>query len=132
MVWWLFHVLHIFANRSYRVIVISHEGTPVHRSCIFPGYFRFPFMESQDLQVGDTWTSPEHRGKGLATWGLCEAIKVAQKSGGRVWYLVDDDNPASIRVCTKVGMRQVGTGRRTRRMGLRLFGAYVMEGNHDG
>lgn len=127
LVWTLFHRLRLFANRDYAVVLLRERGTIVHRSCLFPGYFRFPFMRPADLQVGDTWTAPSCRGRGLAVFGLLLAVREARRNGSAVWYLCGDDNPASARVAEKAGFARVGSGRRTRRLGLRALGAFVLD-----
>ena len=68
--WWLFHRTHVFRNCDYAVVLGWHRRQLVHRLGVFPGYFRFPFMGPKDLQIGDVWTAPAHRGRGLAVCGL--------------------------------------------------------------
>jgi len=120
----VFHHGRIFRNRGYQLLLIRKEGKVVHRSCIFPGYFRFPFMTAGDLQVGDTWTAPEERGKGLAGWGLAAIIQRLAAPGTTVWYLCDEGNAASAAVARKAGMKLVGRGVRTRRFGVNLLGKF--------
>jgi len=120
----VFHHGRIFRNRSYQLVLIRKDGELVHRSCIFPGYFRFPFMASQDLQIGDTWTAPTERGKGLASWALTAAIEKLASNGKTIWYICDHDNEASIGVARKAGMNLVGWGVRTRRFGVNLLGEF--------
>ena len=126
-VWWIFHQLRVFTNRNYSICVI-YDGTKlVHRSCVFPRYFRFPFMSKDDLQIGDTWTDPSYRGQGLAKFGLQEAVRQNSRPGQRFWYVVDCDNTPSINVATSLGFGLNGEVRRTRRCGLRLLGVFVIE-----
>ena len=120
----VFHHGRIFRNRGYQLVLIRKEGELVHRSCIFPGYFRFPFMARQDLQVGDTWTAPSERGRGLARWALATAIERLATDGKNIWYICDDDNAASQGVARKAGMKLVGRGSRTRRFGVNLLGHF--------
>jgi RimJ/RimL family protein N-acetyltransferase len=126
-VWWGFHQTRIFSNRDYGVLLIRDGSHIIHRSCIFPGYFRFPFMEANDLQVGDTWTSPGYRGRGLARHALREAVRLLGRPGRRFWYLVESENLPSIRVAEHIGFRLAGEGRRTHRCGLRIFGSFVLD-----
>src|SRR5258708_26070775 len=70
LIWWAFHTTHIFSNRDYGVFLILRNRHVVHRSTLTPRYFRFPFMRRDDLQVGDTWTHEDERGKGLAAFAL--------------------------------------------------------------
>jgi RimJ/RimL family protein N-acetyltransferase len=124
-IWWLFHHARVFANRDYCLYLISDGQTLVHRTCIFPGFFRFPFMRQNDLQAGNTWTSPQHRGRGLALCALAQSIRAVLTEGRHLWYVCADDNEASIHIALKAGMQLVGKGVRTRRLG-GLLGAYVL------
>jgi RimJ/RimL family protein N-acetyltransferase len=123
-VWGLFHHLRFFANRDYAIQLITFQGELVHRSCAFPPYFRFPFMARNDIQIGDTWTAEAHRGKGLAVEAMNLIATTLAQPGRTFWYLCDEDNPASARVAVKAGFSLAGRGVRTKRMGLRLLGAF--------
>ena len=126
-VWWVLHALHVFRNRDYGLFLIHHVDTLVHRSVITPGYFRFPFMHRDDLQVGDTWTSDDQRGRGLATFALRQITGSDNRTGRRYWYVVEENNLASIRVVEKAGFRRVGRGARYPRLGIRAFGMFKIE-----
>ena len=119
--------LGIFANGDYGVLTIYDGDRLVHRSGLFPRYFRFPFMGKDDLQIGDTWTDPEYRGRGLATLAIRAALTECRRPGRKFWYLVEEDNVPSIRAAEKAGFRKVGAGNRTKRFGLSALGQYVME-----
>ena len=126
-VWALIHALRLFYNRDYGVMLIRNGGKVVHRSCVFPGWFRFPFMARADLQVGDTWTDPDHRGKGLAAAALAQVLASEPRPDRRFWYVVEEENVSSIRVAEKVGFRMVGTGGKRKRLGLGLLGYYGID-----
>jgi RimJ/RimL family protein N-acetyltransferase len=129
-VWWLMHLAHGFANRDYAILVVRQAGTIVHRSFIFPGYFRFPFQAQQDLQVGDTWTAESHRGQGLAVLALRSILRQASGPPGRwFWYVTEARNHASVRVVEKAGFTCMGRGVRTAPAGIRLLGAYHIGGS---
>jgi lipopolysaccharide/colanic/teichoic acid biosynthesis glycosyltransferase/RimJ/RimL family protein N-acetyltransferase len=125
--WWLMHSFRLFSNRDYSLLLIDDGSEIVHRSCVFPRYFRFPFMGKDDLQIGDTWTAESHRGKNLAALALRKAMQLHHRPGRRFWYVVHETNAASIRVAEKAGMRAAGRGSRVSRWGLRPLGAFVME-----
>jgi len=128
-VWWIMHHLHIFTNRDYSLYLIYDGYNLIHRSVITPRYFRFPFMDKDDLQIGDTWTSTAYRGKGLATFAIQMACQLHVKPGRRFWYLVEETNLPSIRAVEKTGFKKVGIGFRKKRMGLRFLGKYEMQDN---
>jgi RimJ/RimL family protein N-acetyltransferase len=123
-VWWLFHHLRVFRGREYSVVLARVGGALVHRTGLFPPYFRFPFMAREDLQIGDVWTAPEFRRRGIASAALRHALVTCARPGRRIWYIVAEDNTASIRTAEKIGMQRVGVGERTRRLGVGLLGAY--------
>jgi RimJ/RimL family protein N-acetyltransferase len=126
LVWSLFHHLRFFSNTDYCLFLAFSGKEVVHRAVVTPGYFRFPFMSKNDLQIGDVWTHPDHRGKGLATYSLREIGGRQWAEGRRFWYIVDVGNSASIRVAEKAGFVKCGEGIRTKRFGQNLFGAYEM------
>jgi RimJ/RimL family protein N-acetyltransferase len=124
-VWWLFHNLRIFRSRSFRIIALENSGRIVHRSTVFPPYFRFPFMRRDDAQIGDTWTHPSQRGLGLA--GVAIRVACAESAfGGVVWYIAEENNAPSIRVIEKEGFELLGRGSRVPRVGMRILGCYTM------
>lgn len=123
-VWCLFHHSRLFANRDYAILTLRHQGVLVHRSCLFPPYFRFPFMQPPDLQIGDTWTRDAYRGRGLAAYALREAVRRSPAPGRGFWYLCESTNRASVRVAEKAGFSLRGSGTRSKRFGLRLLGTF--------
>jgi len=125
-VWWTFHHLHIFSSSDYGILIVHKGETLVHRSCVFPRYFRFPFMTAFDLQIGDIWTAPAHRGGGLATFAIEKIIELHQRPGREFWFVVEDNNKPSIRAAEKAGFKKFGEGIRTKRFGMKVFGAYVI------
>ena len=124
-VWWLLHYLRVFTNRGYALVAIYDGDHLVHRTCVFPRYYRFAFMQPGDLQLGDIWTAESHRGRGLGRLGLMAAIGSAS-THQRWWYVVEPDNSASIRLAEKVGFRLHGRGIRTAPAGLRPLGRFVL------
>lgn len=125
--WWAMHWLHAFSNRDYSLLLIHDGKTLVHRSCVFPRYFRFPFMGKRDLQIGDTWTAKEHRGGNLAAFAAQKIFELQRKPGRRFWYVASESNRPSIRAAEKAGFAPAGKGRRVSRWGLKPLGAFVME-----
>ena len=120
-----FHRLGLFANDDYSAICIEEDdGTLLHVSCIFPRFFRFPFMAKNDLQIGATFTVVGARGRGLAKLALIEAVRQLASPGRAFWYLAEEVNQASCRVADQAGFKVVGHGARIARLGLSVLGAY--------
>jgi RimJ/RimL family protein N-acetyltransferase len=131
LIWWLFHLLRIFRNREYGVLLIRHGETWVHRSAVMPGYFRFPFMKPDDLQVGDVWTAESERNKGLARWALSAILSADSNRNRCYWYLTEASNRASIRVAERACFRPAAEGIRTTRCGIQLLGTFQIQRELD-
>lgn len=124
--WWVMHYCHLFKNRDYGLFVVYDEKKLIHRSCIFPGYFRFPFMSKADLQIGDIWTDPKYRRRGIAYFALKQILDAKSKPGRRFWYIVDDANQNSIELVKKTSFIKVGEGVRRKRFGFGILGYFVI------
>jgi GNAT superfamily N-acetyltransferase len=127
-IWWLFDRLGLFGRPGFREVTIWRGGALTHRLILTPRWPRFPFMDADDLQIGDVWTRPEARGQGLARLGLA-MVQALTLPDDRLWYLVEAGNAASIRLAEQAGYRLVGVGRRTRPLGLTLLGRFRLEGS---
>ena len=124
--WWLLHFCGVFRNRNYAVLIVRRNGRPVHRTCLIPKYFRWPFMSDCDLQVSSTWTDPDHRCLGIATYALQHAVSEWAKEGRTLWYVTHADNAPSLSVCRNLGFRVKTAANRTSRFGVRLLGELAL------
>lgn len=82
-------------------------------------------MGAEDLQVGDTWTAEDERGKGLAKAALGYILHHYPQT--TFWYLCDEENHASRKVVEHFGFRIFGRGYRSKKWGVALFGQYVLK-----
>ncbi len=110
IIWICFHYFLIFKNKKLGIIYITHKGDIVSRLLIMPGYFRFPFMGPNDLQIGDIWTCSSHRGEGLASCSLSYALKLFEKKAQSIFYIVEDTNNISIKLAVSCGFKLIATG----------------------
>lgn len=124
LVWWVMHYLRIFKNSNYGILLIYHERMLIHRAGIFPGYFRFPFMSREDLQIGDIWTHRKYRNRGIALFAIKQILHLKKSPDRKFWYVVEENNLASIRVIEKAGFDKVGEGIRKKKFGLKLLGNF--------
>jgi GNAT superfamily N-acetyltransferase len=131
-VWSLYHFLGWFATRDYFLVLVRHRGRLVHRAAVFPTHGRFPFMAPGDLQAAALWTDPGWRGRGLGLAGLAEVFRRPECQGRTLWYMVREDNPASIRLAEKAGLRCWGRGGREAGGRLGLGARYRMVELLDG
>lgn len=128
-VWWLFNYVGIFRNDQYRIFLFKEQGKVVHRSCLFPPFFRFPFMAAADVQVGDIWTVETKRGQGLSKAMLKHIMSLYPNT--RIWFLCESANQASANLARSAGMQLHGVGRREARFGIGLFGRFVVRSSVD-
>ena len=126
LVWWAFDRLGVFAIRDCGVLMIHDGPRLAHSALVTPRYFRFPQMAPGDLQIGAVFTDPAYRGRGLAKAGV---RLIAERWAGRFerpWYIVEDDNLASIRVIEACGFALLGDGERLSPLGVGLLGRYQL------
>jgi len=81
-------------------------------------------MGKNDLQIGDVWTDPSFRGRGIATIAITNILARFSKEDKTFWYVVEDTNKSSIKVVEKLGFKLVGYGKKCPRWGLYLLGFY--------
>ena len=127
LAWSLFHFLGVFAGRDYFLLLIFQGTKLVHRTCVLPSHFKFPFMAARDLQAAGLWTHPSLRGRGLGWIAIQEVMRLVGAPDRTLWYMVREENAASIRLAEKAGFRLVARGRRRRRLGLQAVGYFQVE-----
>jgi len=123
---WLLHYLRVFPNRDYAVFVVRRGNEFAHYSGVTGRYWRFPFLADRDLQIGDTWTHPDHRGKGIAGFAIQRILAAMSQPGRRIWYVVENINTPSIRTAEGAGMSLFARGVWRRPFNLKLLGSYVI------
>ncbi|MDR3670101.1 MAG: GNAT family N-acetyltransferase [Holophaga sp.] len=107
LVWGCWHFLRVFRSRDYAIVLIYQGEALVHRTCLLPAHFRFPFMRPGELQAAGIWTRPDRRGLGL---GLVALGELSRRIRGTLWYMVREDNLPSIRLAEKAGFLRWGRG----------------------
>jgi RimJ/RimL family protein N-acetyltransferase len=119
--------LGLLDGRRFAEVSIWRDGSLVHRLIVTPRWFRFPFMSPGELQIGDLWTRPGNRGQGLAHAAIGEVHRLYSREASRFWYVVAEENAASIALIESCGYELVGVGRRTAPAGIRLAGRFEIE-----
>lgn len=124
--WAILTLVGAFSRDDLTVYAVHSGERLLHRVLVTPRWYRFPFMAKDDVQLGDLWTDPDYRGRGLARL-VAGAIHVDfSQSCGAFWYLVPEDNAASIRLVESLGYELVAVGTRTRPMGLSFLGQFKL------
>jgi RimJ/RimL family protein N-acetyltransferase len=127
LAWSLFHFARVFASRDYAIVLLFQGKLLVHRTCLVPAHFRFPFMAAPDLQAAGIWTDPALRGRGLALLAMAEGLGRMGNPDRTLWYLTRVENAPSIRVAEKAGFRRFGRVVRRNWLGVRLLGRFHLE-----
>lgn len=127
LAWFAFQHMGLFASDGFEELSIWRGERLLHRLVVTPRWLRFPFMTAEDVQIGGLWTDPQARRSGLASAAIAEAHRRHAAPGRRFWYVVDEANAASIGLAQARGYRLIGTGRRTRPLGLAALGRFQLE-----
>jgi hypothetical protein len=127
LVWFAFDRLGLFSSHDFEELSVWRGGRMLHRLIVSPRWFRFPFMAAGDLQIGALWTDSGVRRLGLARAAIAEAHRRHAAPGRAFWYVTDAGNAPSVALAEACGYRLAGEGRRTRPLGLPLFGQYRLE-----
>lgn len=114
MAFWLMHYLNIFKSNDYCAYVIYKQKKPVSSLVCVPSLYRWSFMELRDIQIKNVFTRADYRGKGYAFYLVQHAIKDMGISGRSYWYMTDESNIPSQKLCNKIGFKYVGEYKRTR------------------
>ena len=110
----------LFTKRKYKIVyVINKKNEIIHYSHILPKLFKFPFMQSNDLEIGPCWTSKEYRGRGIYPFILKYIVEKLSQDNRRFWIFAHEDNNPSIKGIRKSGFRFVGKGTKSK-----VFGIY--------
>lgn len=125
--WWILEKISGFASPGFAELRIEERGSVIHRLIVTPGWYRFPFMAKQDLQIGSVWTAPSARRRQLARSAMAEAHRRFGFRGARFWYLTEADNVISAALARSCGYRLFAVGKRSRLFGVALFGRFVVE-----
>jgi ribosomal protein S18 acetylase RimI-like enzyme len=98
----------VFRNRDFAAILIKDDSRIVSQLVLFPSYYAFPYMHENDVQIGYVATDAKYRGRGLAKRAVSHALALRQKTGGRVFYIADEQNAASLSVAEPLGFTRMG------------------------
>jgi len=104
--YWLFHYFRIFKSRDYAAFLLYDNQTLITSFLIVPAYFKWPFMNNNDLQFTYVMTHKSYRGQGLAAKALRYALEKFYRPERSFWYVTDNENKASMRLAEKLEFKQ--------------------------
>ena len=105
---------------------VSSGGDHVFSAYVVGSSFKFPFMANGDVQIGDCFTAPAYRGRGIYP-AMVEIMfrERVVRPGAAGYLLIDATNEASKRGASKAGFMMVCHVRVVRRLG--MLKVYVPE-----
>jgi RimJ/RimL family protein N-acetyltransferase len=107
--WWFFHYFCIFKSKELAIYSYYIQNKLAHFFCLVPKYYRWPFMNKNDMQVTYVITEKEFLGQGIA-YSFISSILSSLSISGDIWYVTDDTNLASQALAKKIGFEFVGYG----------------------
>lgn len=102
---WLMHFLNFFKSDHYRAYVIYVDEIPVSSLVCVPSLYRWPFMKVGDVQIKNVFTHQDYRGNGFAYRLVRYAIMDIGLKGRSFWYMTDEENIPSQKLCQKIGFK---------------------------
>lgn len=121
ILYWLFHYIRIFNNQDYSSLLVYHNEKIISSLLIVPAYFKWKFMNKNDIQFTYVITSTDYRGQGIAAAAIKIAMSELSKNNRSFWYVTDTKNYSSIKLCTKLGFEFVGYGKKYSLKSIRLI-----------
>lgn len=70
-----------------RAYCLYKQGLLVHRSYVIRGRSKFPFLKTNDIEIGPCWTDENFRGRGYYPFVISKIIESELKGGG---YCIHD------------------------------------------
>ena len=108
IIFWAAHYLGFFKNKSYRSYAfIEHKKAICSLVCV-PSFSLWTFMKPNDIQIKNVFTEPNYRGKGFAFKLVKYAISDLSRDKRNIWYLTNEQNTPSIKLCKKAGFKLQG------------------------
>jgi hypothetical protein len=77
----------------------------IHHSYVTGKCYKYPFMNSKDIQIGNSFTAKEYRGYGIYPYVIQHIVNkyLAENPNRQIYMLVEDSNNASQRGIKKIG-----------------------------
>lgn len=123
---WLMKYLFIFKNQEYCAYKLVDKNNKTISSLIcIPALYRWQFMNSNDIQIKNVFTNPEHRGKGYGLLLLKMIVEIMASDERTFWYMTNENNHASISLCKKAGFEYEGIFMRKRSNKL-IYKGYIL------
>lgn len=109
----------LFTRGRYRIYYVKDEaGKVIHYSHVLPKFFKFPFMQRGDLQIGPSWTDPARRGQRIYPAVIAHILRREQRQGRCFYMMAAEANRASCRGIERTGFTPCGIGEKQGWLGI--------------
>jgi RimJ/RimL family protein N-acetyltransferase len=115
IIWWfLYLTIWRWQGKSYEYYLVYDKEQLIHYCLLSPKYYRYPFMNNDDIQIGPFWTAEGYRGQGICPTVIAKVME-DYKSRNRYAYIITrENNVNSQRSIAKAGLEVYGHGIRTK------------------
>jgi hypothetical protein len=102
---------YLFTFGKYSIFYAKDStGKVLHYSHTIPNFFKFPFLNKKDLQIGPCWTDQNHRGKNIYPAVLTYIINFLNNKIDTFYIITDYDNVSSQKGIIKSGFELFALG----------------------
>jgi len=108
----------LFTKGQYRIIYVKKDNTIIHYTHILPKFFKFPFMNSKDLEIGPSWTDELYRGKEIFPAVIAYTVQYFKEEKRTFYAFAHIDNIPSQKAILKVGFSKWMNGYKTEKLGI--------------
>jgi len=101
-------VFQLMTHGRARIYYATQNGELVHTSYVIPKCMKFPFLGSNDYEIGPCFTYPKYRGKGVYPAMLRRICNSVGMENSVFYMIVDAANTSSIKGIEKAGFEKCG------------------------
>lgn len=119
--WWLLYLPKLLNHHCYNIFLVYYKKKVIHYSLVGTKCFKFPFMETNDIQIGPCWTQELHRRKGIALFVILKILELYKMKNRKFWFIVREENVGSRQLIEKTGFCKYGKGIAKPKYGVNTF-----------
>jgi RimJ/RimL family protein N-acetyltransferase len=112
--WFLYLISWRHKAKSYEYYLVYDGEKLIHYCGVLPKYYRYPFMNDDDVQIGPFWTAEDYRGQGICPIVISRVMEDYKSRNKYAYIITRENNVNSQRSITKAGLDVYGHGFRTR------------------
>lgn len=103
---------------KYRIIYLKKDDDIIHYTHILPKFFKLPFLDLNDLEIGPSWTKESYRGQGIFPAVINYVVQTFKKKERSFYAFAHIDNIPSQKALKKARFDMWGHGYKTGFLGV--------------